>query len=119
MGHVSNGVGDLKLSPRLAQIIRVFLEDPLKERYGFDLMHATGLPSGTIYPALAKLQAAGWLTAGREDIDPRAEGRPARRFYRISAAAVPTARLQLAELSARYTLPAAGAPRLAHDGGAL
>jgi PadR family transcriptional regulator PadR len=116
---VSGGVADLKLSPRMAQIIRVFLEDPLKERYGFDLMHATGLPSGTVYPALAKLQAAGWLTVGREDIDPRVEGRPARRFYRISAAVVPTARWQLAELSARYRPPAVVAPRLAGEGGAL
>jgi|SRR5271155_4348773 len=116
---MNDEIEDLELSPRMAQVIRAFLEDPLKERYGFELMRTTGLPSGTLYPALAKLQRAGWLTVGKEDIDPRAEGRPPRRFYRISAAAVPAARSQLAALSARYRLPAAVTPRLAAEGGAV
>jgi DNA-binding PadR family transcriptional regulator len=102
----------------MAEVIRAFLEDPLKERYGFDLMQATGLRSGTLYPILAKLRADGWLTVGTEDIDPREVGRPARRYYQISAAAVPAARRKLAALSARYRLPA-GVPRLVTEGGAL
>ena len=32
-------------------------------RYGFDIMEATGLPSGTVYPALRRLEAAGCLTS--------------------------------------------------------
>jgi PadR family transcriptional regulator PadR len=114
---VNDEFEDLELTPRMAEVIRAFLEDPLKERYGFDLMQATGLRSGTLYPLLAKLRAAGWLTVGTEDIDPRTEGRPARRYYQITAAAIPTARMQLAALSARYRLPAS-APRLATAGGA-
>lgn len=89
----------------MAAVIKIFLQDPSKPRYGFELMRVTGQPSGTLYPILAKLENSGWLTVGKEDIDPRAEGRPARRFYRISAAAVPAARLQLAELSERYRPP--------------
>ncbi|HET9894589.1 MAG TPA: PadR family transcriptional regulator [Streptosporangiaceae bacterium] len=103
----------------MAQVIKVFLEDPLAERYGFELMRATELPSGTLYPVLAKFERAGWLATGKEDIDPRAEGRPARRFYRISAAAVPVARQQLADLSERFRPPAPATPRLAAEGGAI
>ena len=116
IGPVNDSFDDVELTPRMAELIRVFLEDPLKERYGYDLMQATGLRSGTLYPILAKLRADGWLAVGTEDIDPRAAGRPARRYYQISAAAVPAARAQLAALSARYWVPAS-APRLATEGG--
>lgn len=109
---------DLDLTPRMAQVIKVFLEDPQQERYGFDLMQVTGLPSGTLYPILAKFEAARWLTAGKEDIDPHAEGRPARRFYRITGSAVPVTRQQLAELSERYRPPAPVRQRLAPERGA-
>lgn len=108
---------DLDLTPRMAQVIKVFLEEPLAERYGFELMKVTGMQSGTLYPLLAKLEKAGWLTVGKENIDPRAEGRPARRFYKISGDAVPVARQQLAELSERYRPPVPAKPRLAPEGG--
>ena len=94
----------------MAQVIKVFLEHPLQERYGFELMQVTGLPSGTLYPVLAKFEAAGWLTGGKENIDPHTEGRPARRFYRISAAVLPAARQQLGQLSELYRLPVPETP---------
>jgi PadR family transcriptional regulator, regulatory protein PadR len=81
-----------KLTRRLAKILKVFLEDPHQERYGLELMKLTGLASGSLYPALYKLEAAGLLTAGKEDIDPKIVGRPARRWYRINGDAVPAAR---------------------------
>jgi PadR family transcriptional regulator PadR len=109
---------DLELTPKMADVVKVFLEDPQRERYGFELMRITGQGSGAIYPNLAKLQRAGWLTVGKEDIDPRLAGRPARRFYRITGAAVSVARVQLAALSARYRPPTA-APRLAPGGATL
>jgi hypothetical protein len=99
----------------MADVVKAFLENPQRERYGFELMRVTGLGSGAVYPILAKLERAGWLTVGTEDIDPRAEGRPARRCYRITGTAVPLAHSQLAALSARYRPPAA-APRLAPGG---
>ena len=42
---------------------------------------AAGLPSGTVHPILARLETVGWLTSRWEDINPRTEGRPARRYY--------------------------------------
>jgi hypothetical protein len=32
--------------------------------YGFDIMGATGLPSGTVYPALRRLERQRWINAG-------------------------------------------------------
>ena len=36
-------------------------------RYGFDVMDATELPSGTVYPILSKLEAAGLARSAWED----------------------------------------------------
>lgn len=110
---------DLDLSPKMADIIKVFLEDPAEPRYGMELMRATGQPSGTLYPILAKFERNGWLSLGREDIDPKVEGRPARRFYRITGSAVPAARSQLAALSERYRPPTRVRPRLRTESSVL
>ena len=112
-------VEDLELTPKMADVIKVFLADPAKARYGYELMRLTGQTSNSMYPALAKLERAGWLTAGKEDIDPHAAGRPARRVYRISGAAVSVARAQLAALSERYRPPKPARPRLVPRGGML
>jgi PadR family transcriptional regulator, regulatory protein PadR len=57
--------------------------------YGFDIIDRTGLPSGTVYPALSRLERDGFLRSAWED-ERRAhrEGRPARRYYRITAPGV-------------------------------
>lgn len=64
------------------------------------------MASGSLYPMLARLEEAGWLTRGKEDIDPRTEGRPPRLHYAITGAAVTSARLQLAALSEQFRPPA-------------
>lgn len=54
-------------------------------RYGFDVMDATGLPDGTVYPILRRLERRGVLEGAWEDeAKARAEQRPARRYYRIT-----------------------------------
>ena len=68
-------------------------------RFGFDIMDVTGLPSGTIYPALRRLEALELVSSDWEkDLKARKEGRPRRRYYEITA----TGRHQLAEAEARY-----------------
>jgi PadR family transcriptional regulator PadR len=100
----------------MARVLRVFLEDPGRPRYGFELMKITGMASGSLYPMLARFEEAGWFTRGKEDIDPRAEGRPARLHYRISGAAATAARLQLAALSEQYRPPVAAPARSRPEG---
>lgn len=54
-------------------------------RYGLEAMERTGLSSGTVYPALRRLEAAGLLAAEWEDEgEARQDGRPARRYYRVT-----------------------------------
>ncbi|MCG6954870.1 MAG: PadR family transcriptional regulator [Gemmatimonadetes bacterium] len=50
--------------------------------YGFEIMRAARLPSGTVYPLLRRLEAAG-LVASRWENPGKAqgEGRPPRRYY--------------------------------------
>ena len=55
-------------------------------RYGFDVMDVTGLPSGTIYPALRRLEEMGLVKSSweKEKIAQR-EQRPPRKYYEITA----------------------------------
>jgi len=54
-------------------------------RYGFDIMEASGLPSGTVYPVLRRLEEWGHVTSRwEEEAAARVEGRPRRRFYALT-----------------------------------
>jgi DNA-binding PadR family transcriptional regulator len=68
-------------------------------RYGFDVMDATGLPNGTVYPLLRRLERRGVLAGAweREDLA-RAEQRPPRRYYRLTSAG----EAEMAEVVARF-----------------
>jgi DNA-binding PadR family transcriptional regulator len=53
--------------------------------FGFDIMDATGLTSGTVYPALDRLEDLGLVTSRWEsDTVARREARPARRYFDIT-----------------------------------
>jgi len=68
-------------------------------RYGFDLMDATGLPDGTVYPILRRLERRGVLEGAWEDeAAAQAEQRPARRYYRLTR----VGEASLAEVVARF-----------------
>ena len=55
--------------------------------YGFDILDATGLESGTVYPILSRLESDGLLRSTWEaEKRAHADGRPARRYYAITAA---------------------------------
>lgn len=55
-------------------------------RYGFDIMDRTELPSGTVYPALSRLERDGFVKSHWEDLETaHGDRRPPRRYYRITA----------------------------------
>ncbi len=55
-------------------------------RYGFDVMEACDLASGTTYPALRRLEKAGLLKSRWEKAEEaHAHGRPRRRTYELTA----------------------------------
>ena len=68
-------------------------------RYGFDIMDATGLPDGTVYPLLRRLERRGVLTGAWEDQEAaHAEQRPQRRYYELT----PVGHESLIEVEARF-----------------
>jgi DNA-binding PadR family transcriptional regulator len=55
--------------------------------FGFDVMEITGLPSGTVYPALRRLERDALVESRWEsDEDATANQRPARRYYELTRA---------------------------------
>ena len=78
-------MSDLTKLSHTAAIILQTVDQGL--RYGFDIMDATGLPSGTVYPALRRMEAEGLITS-RWESEKKAvsEQRPARKYYRITRA---------------------------------
>ena len=91
-------LSDVRMTAAVAKVLAAFLTDPAVDRYGLDLMRATGHPSGTLYPILLRLQRAGWVVARWEEIDPVAAGRPARRYYRLTPDGAVVARTAVAAL---------------------
>ena len=56
-------------------------------RYGFDIADRTGLQTGTVYPALRRLDILGFVRSSWESEKiARREQRPARRYYEITRA---------------------------------
>ena len=54
-------------------------------RYGFDIMDATGLPSGTVYPALRRLKQLRYVSSNWEAQAVADEAkRRRRRYYEVS-----------------------------------
>jgi DNA-binding MarR family transcriptional regulator len=93
---------DIRMTPAIGRVLKAFLDDPAAKRYGFELMQVTGMTSGSLYPTLAKVERAGWIVGEREPIDPREEGRPARRYYMLTAEGATTGAAALAEFSQQF-----------------
>lgn len=69
--------------------------------YGFDIIDITGVPGGTVYPALRRLEEAGYLASKWEKQSiSQAEPRPQRRYYELTRAG----RDALSEAVKRYRL---------------
>jgi PadR family transcriptional regulator, regulatory protein PadR len=85
------------MSNQTLAVLLVFFKKPAEWLYGLQIIDATGLKSGTVYPLLARLaEDKSWLETELEDIDPVVAGRKPRRFYRITAAGTSAIRAELA-----------------------
>jgi PadR family transcriptional regulator, regulatory protein PadR len=62
-------------------------------RYGFDVIDVTGLPSGTVYPILRRLEDSGMLRSRWErEAAAHDEGRPPRKYYQVTGSGQAAAR---------------------------
>jgi PadR family transcriptional regulator, regulatory protein PadR len=68
-------------------------------RYGYDLMKAARLQSGTLYPLLARLEHQKLVISAWET--PQQDGQRPRKYYQLTAGGIRVARLELAHASAR------------------
>ena len=80
MGREQN----VRLSLQTLRVLESFLENPASELYGADVHRRSSIASGTLYPILLRLEAAGWLVSHWESVDPTTAGRPRRRLYRLT-----------------------------------
>lgn len=79
-------------------VLRALLANPTHEMYGLQICAEAGLPTGTIHPILARLEKEyGWLASRWEDIKPEIEGRPRRRYYKLTEDGAERARIALAQ----------------------
>ena len=80
--------------------------------YGFDIIDITGVPGGTVYPALRRLEEAGYLASTWEKPRiARAEPRPPRKYYELTRGG----RTALADAVKRYRLLEQTPPAKARD----
>ncbi|WP_433622747.1 PadR family transcriptional regulator [Nocardia sp. CA-120079] len=101
---------EIRITTTVATVLREFLECPNEPHYGFEMMRTCEISSGSLYPILARLEKVGWIESKLEDIDPKVEGRRARRYYTMTAEGEFAATQALNRLSARLRLPS-WAPR--------
>jgi DNA-binding PadR family transcriptional regulator len=76
-------MGDtLKLSYTAALVLQTINSG---YNYGFDIMEVTGLPSGTVYPTLRRLEQKELIKSSWEtEHTAFADQRPARKYYRLT-----------------------------------
>lgn len=78
-------------STQTRALLARFADQPQAWQYGYELSKSTGLGSGTLYPALARLSEQGLLESEwRPSLQP---GRPPRHAYRLTSAGIKFARV--------------------------
>jgi DNA-binding PadR family transcriptional regulator len=78
-------------------VLQAMLDAPAEAHYGLEIAGAVSFPTGTVYPILARLEQAGWVSSAWENVSPAAEGRPRRRLYTLTGSGARAAREALAD----------------------
>ena len=88
-----------ELSKRSQQVLYALLEDPIAEWYATQIAASARLRSGTIHPALARLERMRWVESRWEAVEEGPAARPARRCYRLTTEGRQQAQAALAAMS--------------------
>lgn len=97
---------EVRLSERGLRVLRFMIEQPRTARSGAEIAKATKIGSGTLYPMLARFEAAGLFKSHWEDVDPHEAGRPRRRLYKLTGVGQRRAREALSGLQLGTGAPA-------------
>ena len=95
-------LADPRITGPTLKVLGALLSSGNVELSGAEISRATKLASGTLYPILFRLERAGWLESRWEDDDPKALGRPRRRFYHVTALGARNARAAVKDLERAF-----------------
>jgi PadR family transcriptional regulator PadR len=93
-------VPGVRMTVQTQAVLLALLHDLDTPLYGLEIADRTGLLPGTTYPILVRLERAGWVTSYWEEIDPREEQRPRRKYYKLTGQGIPPARVAAEQLRA-------------------
>lgn len=89
---------DIRLTRTSRALLEALVDHFEDDLWGLKLCNITGLPSGTVYPILSRLEDLGWVATrweADEDSPTRTTG-PRRRFYTLTPDGLVSARAALA-----------------------
>lgn len=98
-----------KLTLQTLTVLSQFLSRP-NPLSGADIVNETEMLTGTLYPILKRLEEFRWLQSDWEKVDPREEGRPKKRLYRLTGLGRTRARGAVDDLRTRLSAPTDGKP---------
>ena len=75
---------DVKITRNTLRLLSVFVDSPATDFYGLELSELTEVAYGSLLPLLIRLEDASWLAGEWEHIDPVKEGRPKRKYFRLT-----------------------------------
>jgi DNA-binding PadR family transcriptional regulator len=91
----------IRLTKPTLAVLDVLLHAGLDENvWGLRICEQADLGSGTVYPILERLSAAGWVESRWETAQPA--GRPRRRYYQVTSTGRAEAATALAARTARH-----------------
>jgi PadR family transcriptional regulator PadR len=90
----------IRLSHQTLTVLDALLTRPGQWVHGYPLSQTTGIPSGTLYPILMRLEKLHWLETRWEE--PKTPGRPPRHLYRLTGNARAWAREEIKAAQGRH-----------------
>lgn len=90
---------DPQITTQTLKVLGTFLLPKIDKLSGAEIARETKLHTGTLYPILARLEDAGWLTSEWETEAPSELGRPRRRLYQITGRGVRKTQAAFRELA--------------------
>jgi DNA-binding PadR family transcriptional regulator len=85
-----------RITPATLDVLAVLVWSP-DDLHGFALAKVAGRPTGSVYLILNRLEEAGMVESYWEPVNTQTEGRPRRRFYRLTPDGLGAAREILTE----------------------
>lgn len=93
-----------RMTLQTQRVLALMLEDASGEQYGLKISQELSLPTGSIYPILARLEQAGWITSRWEDLDTATSNqRRRRKLYRLTSDGAERAKYVLADTRQQLT----------------